>query len=82
MKIINLLKSEDDNLIMMGAQLLGYDDSIDSLNKINKQLIGHNIQLLLMYGEKTITLWVRHTQMLIVYNNNGVPAYASPVDNH
>jgi hypothetical protein len=71
-EILQMLKSKDPEMQKLGINLLGYKETKEHLNELNKMLAEYKIQILRsIRGFDLNGVYVRRTNHLIEYDNNG-----------
>jgi hypothetical protein len=71
-EILQMLKSKDSEIQKLGITLLGYKETKEHLNELNKMLAEYKIQILRsIRGFDLNGVYVRRTNHLIEYDNNG-----------
>jgi hypothetical protein len=71
-EILQMLKSKDPEMQRLGITLLGYKETKEHLNELNKMLAEYKIQILRsIRGFDLNGVYVRRTNHLIEYDNNG-----------
>lgn len=71
-EILQMLKSKDSEIQKLGITLLGYKETKEHLNELNKMLAEYKIQILRsIKGFDLNGVYVRRTNHLIEYDNNG-----------
>ena len=71
-EILQMLKSKDEEMQKLGITLLGYKETREHLNEINKMLAEYKIQMLrLKAGFDLNNVYIRKTNHLIEYDEIG-----------
>ena len=71
-EILQMLKSKDGEMQKLGITLLGYKETREHLNELNKMLAEYKIQMLrLKAGFDLNNVYIRRTNHLIEYDDNG-----------
>jgi hypothetical protein len=71
-EILQMLKSKDSEIQKLGITLLGYKETKEHLNELNKMLAEYKIQILRsIRGFDLDGVYVRKTNHLIEYDNDG-----------
>jgi hypothetical protein len=71
-EILQMLKSKDPEMQRLGITLLGYKETKEHLNELNKMLAEYKIQILRsIRGFDLDGVYVRRANHLIEYDNNG-----------
>lgn len=70
--VIEMLTSKDPEMQKLGITLLGYKETKEHLNELNKMLAEYKIQILRsIRGFNLDGVYVRRTNHLIEYDNDG-----------
>ncbi len=70
--VIEMLTSKDREMQKLGITLLGYKETKEHLNEINKMLAQYKIQMLRsIRGFDLNSVYIRRTNHLIEYDNDG-----------
>jgi len=71
-EILQMLTSKDPEMQRLGIILLGYKETKEHLNEINKMLAQYKIQMLRsIRGFDLNSVYIRKTNHLIEYDNDG-----------
>jgi hypothetical protein len=71
-EILQMLKSKDPEMQKLGINLLGYKETKEHLNELNKMLAEYKIQILRsIRGFDLNSVYIRRANHLIEYDNNG-----------
>lgn len=70
--VIEMLTSKDPEMQRLGITLLGYKETKEHLNELNKMLAEYKIQMLRsIRGFDLNSVYIRRTNHLIEYDNDG-----------
>ena len=70
--VIEMLTSKDREMQRLGITLLGYKETKEHLNELNKMLAQYKIQMLRsIRGFNLNSVYIRRTNHLIEYDNDG-----------
>mgnify|MGYP003346226582 CR=1 FL=1 len=70
-EILQMLKSKDEEMQKLGITLLGYKETREHLNELNKMLAEYKIQMLRLADFDLDNVYIRRKNHLVEYDDNG-----------
>jgi ribulose bisphosphate carboxylase small subunit len=70
-EILQMLKSKDEEMQRLGITLLGYKETREHLNELNKMLAEYKIQMLRLADFDLDNVYIRRKNHLVEYDDNG-----------